>query len=365
MKRHAMDLSLFVTVILLLVIGVMMVFSSSFYVAMSQWQDKYYFFYKDLKFAIAGLIIMIVVAMVPYRIYRKFAPMLLLVSIALLALVLTPVGTKINGAQRWLYIGSISMMPSEIAKISAIIFTAHSLTNNRHMLRKFSVGILPYIILICVYFGLIIMQPNLSTAITITLIIMTMVFVAGARLDQIFALGLAGVAAFGAFAMSAEYRIARIMAFRNPFDYADGAGWQVIQSLYALGSGGLFGVGIGQSIQNKLYIPEPQNDFIFATVGEEFGFVGCVVVILLFFILIYRGVKIAVHAPDLFGTLISTGIVAMISFQVIINISVATSSMPVTGIPLPFISFGGSSLLILMGCMGILLNISQYTLTDS
>lgn len=364
MKRHAMDLSLFVTVILLLVIGVMMVFSSSFYVAMSQWQDKYYFFYKDLKFALAGMVIMIVVAMVPYRIYRKFAPMLLVGSLILLGLVLTPVGTTINGAQRWIFIGSISIMPSEVAKICAIIFTAHSLTNNRHSIKKFTVGVLPYLALIGVYFGLIILQPNLSTAITIALIIMSMVFVAGARLDQLIGLAILGAGAFVGFAFSADYRRARVMAFLDPFEYADGAGWQVIQSLYALGSGGLFGVGIGQSIQNKLYIPEPQNDFIFATVGEEFGFIGCVLVIMLFFILIYRGVKIAIQAPDMFGSLIATGIVAMISFQVMINISVATSSMPVTGIPLPFISFGGSSLLILMGCMGILLNISQYTITD-
>ncbi len=364
MKRHAMDLVLFVTVILLLVIGVMMVFSASFYVAMSQWQDKYYFFFKDLKFAIAGLVIMIVVAMVPYRVYRRFAPMLLGVSLLLLILVLTPVGTSINGARRWIFIGSNSFMPSEVAKISAILFTAHSLANNSQHLKKFTVGILPYLLLVGAFFGLIILQPNLSTAITITLIIMSMVFVAGARLDQLMGLAVLGVGAFTAFAFSADYRRARVMAFMNPFDYADGAGWQVIQSLYALGSGGIFGVGIGQSVQNKLYIPEPQNDFIFATVGEEFGFIGCVLVILLFFILIYRGVKIAVNAPDLFGTLVATGIVAMISFQVIINISVATSSMPVTGIPLPFISFGGSSLLILMGCMGILLNISQYTLTE-
>lgn len=364
MKRHAMDLSLFVTVVLLLVIGVMMVFSSSFYVAMSQWDNKYHFFYKDLKFAIAGLVIMIVVAMVPYRLYRKFAPALLIVSLLLLGTVLTPAGTTINGASRWLYIGPISIMPSEVAKICAIIFTAHSLTNNRHMLKKFSVGILPYLVMAGVYFGLIIMQPNLSTAITLVLIVMTMVFVAGARLDQLFGLAILGAGAFTAFAFSADYRRARVLAFMDPFQYADGAGWQVIQSLYALGSGGLFGVGIGQSIQNKLYIPEPQNDFIFATVGEEFGFVGCVLVILLFFVLIYRGVKIAVKAPDLFGSLVATGIVAMISIQVIFNIAVATSSMPVTGIPLPFISFGGNSVLILMGCMGILLNISQYTLTD-
>lgn len=364
MKRHAMDLSLFVTVVLLLVIGVMMVFSSSFYVAMSQWENKYYFFYKDLKFAIAGLVIMIVVAMVPYRIYKKFAPALLVGSLVLLGVVLTPAGTSINGAQRWLYIGPISIMPSEVAKICAIIFTAHSLTNNRNMLKKFTVGILPYLLMAGLYFGLIIMQPNLSTAITLVLIIMIMVFVAGARMDQLFGLAILGAGAFTAFAFSAEYRKARVLAFMDPFQYADGAGWQVIQSLYALGSGGLFGVGIGQSIQNKLYIPEPQNDFIFATVGEEFGFVGCVLVILLFFVLIYRGVKIAVKAPDLFGSLIATGIVAMISIQVIFNIAVATSSMPVTGIPLPFISFGGNSVLILMGCMGILLNISQYTLTD-
>lgn len=364
MKRHAMDLVLFVTIILLLVIGVMMVFSSSFYVAMSQWQDKYYFFYKDLKFAVAGLFIMIAVAMVPYKLYRKFAPPLLVVSLALLVLVLTPVGTSINGARRWIFIGSNSFMPSEVAKVSAILFTAHLLTKNRKGLKKFTVGILPYLGLAGVFFGLIILQPNLSTAITITLIIMTLVFVAGARLDQLIGLAILGAGAFVAFAFSADYRRARVLAFLDPFKYADGAGWQVIQSLYALGSGGLFGVGIGQSVQNKLYIPEPQNDFIFATVGEEFGFIGCVLVILLFFILIYRGVKIAVHAPDLFGTLVATGIVAMISFQVMINISVATSSMPVTGIPLPFISFGGSSLLILMGCMGILLNISQYTLTE-
>ncbi len=363
MKRHAMDLSLFVTVILLLVIGVMMVFSSSFYVAMSQWQDKYYFFYKDLKFALAGMVIMIVVAMVPYRVYRKFAPMLLVVSLILLGLVLTPVGTTINGARRWIFIGSISIMPSEVAKICAIIFTAHSLTNNRNRIRSLQSGLaIPCINRSIFWFDH--SSANLSTAITIALIIMSMVFVAGARLDQLIGLAILGGGAFIGFAFSADYRRARVMAFLDPFQYADGAGWQVIQSLYALGSGGLFGVGIGQSIQNKLYIPEPQNDFIFATVGEEFGFIGCVLVIMLFFVLIYRGVKIAIQAPDMFGTLVATGIVAMISFQVMINISVATSSMPVTGIPLPFISFGGSSLLILMGCMGILLNISQYTITD-
>lgn len=359
-----MDLTLFVLVVLLLVIGVMMVFSSSFYFAMSQWQDKYYFFYKDLKFAVAGFVIMVVVAMIPYKIYRRFAPLMLIGSLVLLVLVLTPLGTEVNGAQRWLKISGISVMPSEVAKISTILFVAHNLTAHRSQLKKFSVGILPYLALIGVLFGLIIKQPNLSTAIIIALIIMTMVFVAGAHLFQIFVLGSSGIAAFTAFAMSAEYRRARVFAFLNPFDYADGAGWQVIQSLYALGSGGLMGVGIGQSVQNKLYIPEPQNDFIFATIGEEFGFIGSVIVIMLFFGLIYRGVKIAIQAPDLFSCLVATGIVSMISFQVMFNIAVATSSMPVTGISLPFISFGGSSLLILMACMGILLNISQYTIKD-
>lgn len=364
MKRHAMDLSLYVIVIVLVLTGVMMVLNSSHAVGTVYWENKSFFSYKDMIYAMLGTIIMTVVAVIPYRTYRKFAPMLLFVSIALLVLVLTPVGKSVNGAQRWIDLGPISIMPSEIAKISAIIFTAHSLTSNRNSLKKFTVGILPYLILVGIYFGLIIKQPNLSTAITISLIIMSMVFVAGARLDQLFGIAILGGTVFTLFAFNAEYRRDRLLAFLNPFEYADGIGYQVVQSLYALGSGGLFGVGITSSIQNKGYIPEPQNDFIFATIGEEFGFVGCVAVILLFFVLIYRGVKIAVNAPDLFGSLLATGIVAMISFQVMINIAVATSSMPVTGIPLPFISFGGSSLVILMGCMGILLNISQYTLTD-
>ncbi len=364
MKRHAMDLSLYVIVIVLVLTGVMMVFNSSHAVATVYWENMLFFSFKDMIYVLLGIIVMTIVALIPYQTYRRFAPMLMIISIVLLILVLTPVGTSVNGARRWIYIGPISIMPSEIAKICAIIFTSHNLTCNRKGLKKFTIGILPYLILIAVYFGLIIKQPNLSTAITISLIIIAMVFVAGARIDQLFGIGILGSAMFTLFAFNAEYRRDRLLAFLNPFEYADGIGYQVVQSLYAFGTGGVFGAGITSSIQNKGYIPEPQNDFIFATIGEEFGFIGCVVIMLLFFILIYRGIKIAVNAPDLFGSLIATGIVAMISIQVIINIAVATSSMPVTGIPLPFISFGGSSLLILMGCMGILLNISQYTLTD-
>lgn len=364
MKRHAMDLSIFIVVILLVAIGIMMVFSASFYFAMSKWQNKYHFFYKNLKFAIIGFVVMVSAAMIPYRIYKKFSFIFLIGGIAALVLVLTPAGKSVGGAQRWLEVGKISIMPSELAKLSAIIFMAHSLSRNQKNIRSFFYGVVPYLLLIGIYFGLIILQPNLSTAITIALIIMTMIFVAGARLHHIFAVGVCGLGVFFAFAMSADYRRARILAFLDPFKYEIGDGWQVIHSLYALGSGGIWGTGIGRSIQNKLYIPEPQNDFIFSTIGEEFGFVGCLVIITLFSILIFRGIQVALRAPDMFGMLLATGIVSMISFQVIINISVATSSMPVTGISLPFISFGGSALITSMGAMGILLNISQYTRVD-
>ncbi len=365
MKKHGMDFSIFAIVIILVSIGVVMVFSSSFYYALARWQNKYYFFNKSFWFAISGFIIMIIVSIIPYKIYRRFSFLVWVGGIATLVLVLTPVGVNLYGAQRWLVIGGVSVMPSEIAKLSAIIFMAHSLERNRENIGSFKEGVVPYLLMSGIYFGLIIMQPDLSTAIIVVLIIMTMVFIAGAKLYQMLGLGVTGIGVFLVFAMSAEYRRERIFAFLDPFKYASDEGWQVVHSLYALGSGGLKGVGIGQSIQNKLYIPEPQNDFIFSTIGEEFGFIGSVIVLILFIALIYRGTLIIANAPDFFASMLSTGIVSMVAYQVIINIGVTTGSLPVTGMSLPFISFGGSSLLTLMASMGILINISQYTQTSS
>ncbi len=363
--KKNVDVGLILVVILLLVIGIMMVFSSSFYYSMSRWNDKFYFFRRNLMWAAVGFVAMMVTSKIPYKWYRKIAPALLIASIGLCALVLTDVGTVINNSRRWIFIGKISFMPSEFAKICVILFMAHSLTVKDKLLKDFVHGVLPYLLIAGVYFGLIIMQPNLSTAITVVMIIVAMMFVAGVRLFHLTSIGLAGGVLFSYAAISSPYRLKRLTTFLNPFEDIWGDGWQVVQSLYALGSGGLTGVGLGQSVQNKLYLPEPQNDFIFATIGEELGFIGGTFVIIVFLFFIYKGIQISLNAPDKYGCYLGSGIVAMVSIQALMNIAVATSSMPVTGVSLPFISFGGNALVYLMASVGILLNISKSEPEDS
>ncbi|MDK2918224.1 MAG: cell division protein FtsW [Candidatus Petromonas sp.] len=364
-RNNSYDFTLMICVLLLVVIGIIMVFSSSFYYSYNNFnKDSFYFLKRNLMWALIGLGAMLFTMHFNYLKYKKLAFPAFLTSIFLLILVLTPLGISINGAKRWLGVGSITFMPGEISKICAILFVANSLSKKATDIKNFFRGIFPYLMIIALYFGLIILQPNLSTAGTIALIIMAMLFVAGMKWFHLFFLGFSGIGLLIVMVILEPYRMKRITGFLDPFKDPQGTGYQVIQSLLALGSGGLFGVGLGRSIQNKLYIPEPQNDFIFATIGEELGFVGCITVMLLFLFLIWRGIRIAIHAPDLFGCLLATGITSMIAIQVMINIAVATSSMPVTGVPLPFISFGGNSLVIFMAATGILLNISRVSTLD-
>jgi cell division protein FtsW len=364
-KKKSGDFTLMITVLTLIVIGIIMVFSSSHYYALSRMNDSYHFLKRELLWASLGLIAMFVTMNFDYWRYKKLAGYIYILSLILLVLVLTPLGTEFNGAKRWIGVGGFTIMPGEIAKIGAIFFVATRLSNQPpNKIKNLIKGVGPYLLIIGVYFGLVILQPNLSTAVTITLIIFFMIFVAGMRWGHVIFMGISGVVFLLIMILLEPYRMRRITGFLNPFADAKGTGYQVIQSLLALGSGGLFGVGLGKSIQKYLYIPEPQNDFIFAIIGEELGFVGCVTVILLFLLLIWRGIRIAINAPDLFACLLATGITAMVAVQVIINIAVATSSMPVTGIPLPFISWGGNSLAIFMAAIGVLLNISRYSKLD-
>ena len=363
--KRSIDIGLLLVVLMLLVIGIMMVFSSSFYYSMFRWNDKFLFFRKNLMWAGIGFAAMIGVSFVDYRIYRKLSPVLLFVSMGLCVAVLTSMGTEINNSQRWIYFAGFSFMPSEFAKICVILFMAHSLTVKEKLLKSFYHGILPYLSIAGIYFLLIIKQPNLSTAITIVLIIISMMFIAGVRLLHLISIGSVGAVVLFFAAKLSPYRWKRVTTFLNPFEDIWGDGWQVVQSLYALGSGGISGVGLGQSVQNKLYLPEPQNDFIFATIGEELGFLGATFVIVVFIFFIYKGMQIAINAPDKYGCYLASGIVAMVSIQALMNIAVATSSMPVTGVSLPFISFGGNALVYLMAAVGILLNISKNSSIDS
>jgi len=305
---------------------------------------------------------MFVCTFVDYKVYAKFAPVLVIISIILLVMVFTPLGYSSGGATRWIKVG-ITIMPGEIAKICAIIFVAWFLSKDPQRIRSFTRGVLPLMVLLVAYFALIILQPNLSTAITIAAIIVGIMFVAGLNLFYFAGIGVAG--AFGVVALiftdEDGYRLKRITSFLDPFQDPLGDGYQVIQSLLALGSGGLFGVGLGKSIQKTLYLPEPQNDFILAIIGEELGFIGCLILIVVYIVLIWRCCHIAMNAPDMFGTLLASGITIMIAVQVVLNIAVVTSSMPPTGITLPFISYGGNALLLFMSSAGIMLNISRHS----
>nr|WP_207754299.1 stage V sporulation protein E [Caldicoprobacter guelmensis] len=347
------------TIVILVAFGTIMVFSASFYYAQVRWGDKYYFFKRQCLWAVVGFVAMAFTANLDYWKLRKFSKPLLMLSILLLAAVLV-VGVERNNAKRWLNIGGLSIQPSEIAKFALVLFLADSMARRKDRIKSFFQGVVPYLLLTGLLFGLIMLQPNMSTAGSLVLLVMVMLFVSGARLWHLGLLVGGGAAAAAALVKAAEYRLERWVAFLDPWKDPLETGYQIIQSLYSLGAGGLFGMGLGESRQKYLYIPYPETDFIFAIIGEELGFVGCTLLILLFVILIWRGLKIAITAPDLFGCLLAAGITGMIGIQTVINIAVVTASMPPTGLPLPFISFGGSSLAIFMASIGVLLNISKY-----
>ena len=262
-KKKSVDFSLMITVLILVVIGIIMVFSSSAYYSLNNFQDRFYFLKRNLIWALIGLIAMLFTMNFDYKRYEKLAFPAFIFSIILLVLVLTPLGIEINGAQRWLGVGAITIMPGEVSKVCAILFVAKSLSRKDLNIKSFYKGILPYLMIIALYFGLIILQPNLSTAGTIALIIMAMLFVAGMRWLHMVFLGATGTGLLAIMIAIEPYRMKRITGFLDPFQDPQNTGYQVIQSLYALGSGGLFGVGLGRSIQNKLYIQEPQNDLNF------------------------------------------------------------------------------------------------------
>ncbi len=357
--NNPLDYTLLITILLLLSLGLIMVLSASSPTSLAESGTSYTYFIKQAIFAIAGLVAMGIISKINYRVYKSFYKFVYVLSIILLALVLV-IGTSSNGAKRWIYIGGQSFQPSEFVKLFMIIFYAGLLTKDREELPKFWKGLVKHILWIAPIAGLLLLEPHMSATLVISGICLVMMIVAGCKFSQLFMSGLIiGVPVIGVLIVKSSYRLKRVVTFLDPWQDKLGDGWQVIQSLYAIGSGGLFGLGLGQSKQKYLYLPEPQNDFIFSVLAEELGWAGCVFVIILFAILIWRGVLIAMKAPDMFGSLLAVGITSLIAIQVIINIAVVTSSMPATGMPLPFFSYGGTALFLLLCEMGILLNISR------
>lgn len=358
--RTEFDGVVFYTTMLLVFIGIIMVFSASFIQSSFKHHDSYHFLKKNVIYAIFGFVAMIVTSNIDYVFWKKNSKIIGIIAVILLVLVLTPLGIEANGAKRWLGVGGASIQPAEVAKFATIIITAKLIEKNYDNIKSFRKGILPLLLVPSLFFALIIKQPNLSTAGTIILVTFVMLFVAGMNMKFVVAMIGTGFALFVALVIAAPYRLARVTSFLDPFQDPLGKGYQVIQSLYALGSGGLFGLGLGKSRQKYFYIPEPQNDFIFAIIGEELGLIGCIVIIMLFVILVYRCIRIALKTSNVFACMVVIGIGAQIGIQAALNIAVATSSMPATGVALPFISYGGTSLTIFMAAIGIVLNISKH-----
>ncbi|HET7522397.1 MAG TPA: stage V sporulation protein E [Bacillales bacterium] len=345
----------------LLAIGLIMVYSASAVWASYNYGDSFYFAKRQLLFAGLGVIAMFFVMNIEYWTWRKWAKIGLLICFLLLVVVLIPgIGEVHGGARSWLGVGAFSVQPAEFAKIAMIIFLAKFLSEHQKRITSFKKGMLPSLLLVCAAFGIIMLQPDLGTGVVLVGTCVVMIYTAGARISHFVGLGFVGLAGLAGLILSAPYRMERITSFLNPWSDPLGSGFQIIQSLYAIGPGGLLGFGLGHSRQKFQYLPEPQTDFIFAILAEELGFIGASLVILLFCLLLWRGIRIALSAPDLYGSLLAVGIIGMVAIQVMINIAVVTGMMPVTGITLPFLSYGGSSLTLTLVSIGVLLNISRH-----
>lgn len=352
------DYGIFYTLCILLSIGVVMVYSTSSFYAMFHNNDSMYFFKRQLIWAIIGVISMTVMMSIDYHKLKKITRKLLLLTIPLLiAVFFFP---AINGAKRWISLGPLSFQPSELTKYAVVMFLALSIDIKGDKIKEFWQGLVPYLCVSGFFAALILAEHNMSIASIIMIVTFIMLFVAGGKIKHLFGIIMPAMLTLAIFFIfSSDYRRERMLNFIDPWKDAADAGYQLIQSFLALGSGGLTGLGLGQSRQKTLYMPEPHNDFIFSIIGEEVGLIGCLIIISLFLIFIWRGVRVAMNAKDTYGKLLAMGITSIIAVQAIINIAVVTGSMPVTGVPMPFISYGGTSLVINLTAMGILLNISR------
>lgn len=362
-KKNEPDFLILITTTALVFLGIIMVYSASWPEGTVRFENGAYFATRHIFWAIVGFIGMMVMMNIDYTIWKRFSPYIYILAIVLGLLIWSPMGMELKGARRWLNFGFTTFMPSDAIKLGSIIFFASFLANKKDRVRNFFHGAIPAFFYMGLSAVLIYLQKDLGTTIVMAGTMGAMFFVAGMHLSLIAVFGAFGYFFFK-YAISSEgneYRMARVLMFRDPFQDRLGDGWQLVQSLYALGSGGILGVGLGQSRQKFFYIPESYNDFIFSIIGEELGLVGAVFILLLYTILIYRGVITAINAKDLFGCYLASGITALIAIQSFVNIAVVTSSIPATGITLPLISFGGTSLVFVMAGIGILLNISRYS----
>jgi cell division protein FtsW len=354
------DYAILVTALALVVIGLIFVYSSSFVIALSAYDDANYFLVRQTAAAVIGLAAMVFFMRFDYRHLRAFSPILMLTAVLALFLVLF-MGTDIYGARRWIALGPMPpFQPSEFAKLALIIYISAWLASRGPNVRDFALGFVPFICLVGVVAALILMEPDTGTAVILVMTTVALFFLAGASMTHMGTLVAIGAVTGVILMLGGQYRSDRVFAFTSAESDPTGVGFHVLQLLIALGSGGVHGLGLGVSRQKFFYIPGAHTDGIFAIIGEETGFIGSMVVIALFAYLVYRGFKVALNARDPFGHYLAMGVVCWIAFQALINIGGITRSIPLTGIPLPFVSYGGSSLIMIMAGVGVLLNVSRY-----
>ena len=354
---------LFFDVVLLMLFGLLMIYSSS-----SIWSEYkfgnslHYVIYQGI-FVVVGIILMIILSKIDYQIYKKLSTKLLITSIILLILVLIPgIGIIRNGSRSWFGIGPFGIQPSEFTKLTLIIFVSKYLEKSDKYIHDYKHGVLPILGILLLIFGLIMLEPDFGTGMIIVISIIALLFISGVNMKFFFILGGVGVIGIIILIIIAPYRMDRITSFLNPWSDPLGTGFQIIQSLYSIGPGGLLGMGLFNSRQKHFYLPEPQTDFIFSIISEELGVMGVIIVISLFSVLLYFGIQIALKCEDKFGKYLSFGLIFQIIVQAILNLLVVIGLIPVTGVTLPFLSYGGSSLLISSISIGILLSISRYNL---
>ncbi len=357
---RAIRISIATITTLLIFFGIIMIYSSSGIYAMQELGDKLYFLKRHILFLFLGGILAALIMAMDYRDLQKFARPMILLAVVMLVIVLIPsVGKASYGARRWFNLGIFYFQPSEYAKLAMLLYTADFLTRKYNRIRSFRRGFFPLMLVLGLVCGLILKQPDLGSTLLIGMIVLAMLFTAGARVRHIGMLGALALPAFYFLVVKVPYRWTRIVTFLDPWADSQGAGFQLTQSQIALGSGGLWGVGLGKSVQKLFYLPAAHTDFILSILGEELGFLGTFTVIVLFIGFIWQGARIAKRTTDPFGYFLSIGIVAMIGLQAMVNIGVSIGALPTKGLPLPFISYGGSALVFNMMSVGLLLNISR------
>ena len=355
-----LDKPLLITTVITCIYGIIMIYSASNIWAQYKFNNSFHYVILQTIFFILGLFIMMIVSKIDYKYYLKYSNKILIGCLILLVLVLIPgIGTVRNGSRSWFGIGGLGVQPSEFMKLALIIFTSKYIYNNPKDMKKVTKGAFPILLVTLLSFGLIMLEPDFGTGVILVTTIIAMLFISGVPFSFFIKIGLLGIIGAVILIVIAPYRMDRIVAFLNPWSDPLGTGFQTIQSLYAIGPGGLFGMGFGNSVQKHFYLPEPQTDFIFSIISEELGIIGIISVATLFLIIILRCTKVSIKAPDMFSRFLVLGIVFQLTIQTILNLSVVVGLVPVTGVTLPFFSYGGSSLIITLIEIGIVLNISK------